>query len=100
MMHVDGRPITVHTLTAEQVGTLVVHQLNELWGYTCCPHCCAPCGVIEQLEIDNALDRAVLCAPDDLVRGRGWWNADGRFVDREWLYSRWVCGDETSGHRR
>lgn len=81
----------------EAFGTLVVHELNVLiqetdrnatdehpTPFTCCPRCCAPCGVLEQLLNNGRLREVISWAPRDLA-------SDWRLVNEQWLRDRWGC---------
>lgn len=84
--------------------TLVVHQLNMLFGEPCCADCCAPCAFVRKIAEDDTLEKIIALAPIHLhrhwigVNGSGpgpedttdihW--ADGQ-IDRAWLNSRWDC---------
>lgn len=49
-----------HVMTKYDQAVLVVHAVNTLRGEgTCCPHGCAPCGVLLRLMNDNALTRTI-----------------------------------------
>lgn len=84
----DQNPTMDLNELAPLFGTLVVTQLDVLWTEPCCPHCCAPCAVLQTLDEAGQLDDAVRLAPEH-HRDSDWW-IDGR-VDRTWLYSRWTC---------
>lgn len=81
---------------------LVCHALNQLphpqelaegqpWAEKCCPDCCAPCGLLRDLDDDGTLDTIVRKAPAG-VWGDGWaWWSDEGGVDKDWLYASWGC---------
>ena len=81
----------------EAFGTLVVHELNVLsmeqgrnevdehpTPFTCCSHCCAPCGVLAQLVDAGRLHEVISWAPQDIA-------SDWRLVSEQWLRDRWGC---------
>jgi len=89
-------------LTAAQQGTLVVATMDKLpWlgDYLnddmgtedgCCPDCCAPCGVVREIDQAGLLDTVVTWAPNHLWGdGTMWWRNGS--VDRTWLYAIWDC---------
>lgn len=87
-------------LTAAQQGILVVSALGmipTLGEYLnpnvdvdgCCPHCCASCSVVQELDRSDTLDEVITWAPNDMWSSTLWWR-NGR-VDRTWLYSIWDC---------
>lgn len=88
-------------LTASQQGIMVIDALNRLPTLDdylnpdinsadgCCPKCCAPCGVLEDLDREGLLDSVVTWAPNFMWQLTSWWRKGE--VDRVWLYAVWDC---------
>lgn len=86
------------TISRQETGTLVVHQLDTLYAEQCCPECCAPCGVVRDLLDRGDLNEVVMWAPTELWRDSHWWR-NGLGVDPWWLNSRWLCSNYPEGHK-
>ncbi len=89
-------------LTEAEQGLMVIVTLDLLWSKTawiavteekdlpaCCPHCCAPCGLLDELARSDRLDAMVRLAPTEHFASRAWWR-DNR-VDRQWMQTAWGC---------
>lgn len=85
-------------LTLSQQAMLVCDALNRLPSaadlehrtveYGCCPQCCAPCGLLCDLDRDDLLTKVVRQAPEHLWgEDVAWWIDGG--VDRVWLRMVW-----------
>lgn len=85
-------------LKSTRTAALTVGALDTLWGQegTCCPYCCGLCWVLRDMHNRGDLDSIVRLAPERMVVGSGWWNEEGRHVDRFWLTSKWM--DSTCTH--
>lgn len=82
-------------LSESDQGMFICDALNSLWGQSqdegCCPKCCAPCGVLQDLDRKGQLDSFVRQAPEHLWKTTFWF--PNEVVDRVWLYASWGCQD-------